>query len=382
MVGEVESGGAGKLVAAFLAGLSPGTRRAYSMDIGDLARFRDRSPAEAVAELLASSQQCRRIVLDYAVDMHRRRLAPATARRRIRTLGALVQMAAGLGAADWSLEVPSEEDVAAEERARAGQGAYVAYFLPRDMAEIDRLDVQHYALRASLGANYLAPVDRPARILDVGSGTGQWAYDLCAEFPQALAVGFDLEVSKRPWPAAYGFVKGNALQGLPFASDQFDFVHQRALVLPMGSWDSEIRDLVRVTRPGGWIELVECLYRFGPAGPVTAHLRGLGQQLARAQGMDASGAVADALDEYLSQAAATDIQRREVDLPVGEWGGEVGSLMASDARSFFIRLAHFIAATFDIARYEYLEHVQAMQLEWEEHHTTVGYVIAFGRKPG
>jgi len=150
----------------------------------------------------------------------------------------------------------------------------------------------------------------------------------------------------------------------------------------MGSWKSVIRDLVRVTRPGGWIELVECLYRFGSEGPATAHLRGLGQQLARAQGMDASGAVADALDEYLSQAAATDIQRREVDLPVGEWGGEVGSLMASDARSFFIRLAPFMAATFDIARYEYLEHVQAMQLEWEEHHTTVGYVIAFGRKPG
>src|SRR5215831_8617218 len=228
MLGEVESERAGALVAGFLAGRSPGTRRAYSMDIKDFARFRDRSPAGAVAELLASSQQGRRIVLDYAVDMHLRRLAPATARRRIRTLRALVQVAAELGAADWSLEVPSEEDVAAEERARAGQGAYVAYFLPRDMAEIDRLDVQHYALRAALGGNYLAPVDRPARILDVGSGTGQWAYDLCAEFPQALAVGFDLEVSKRPWPDAYRFVKGNALQGLPFASDQFDFVHQRA----------------------------------------------------------------------------------------------------------------------------------------------------------
>jgi len=300
VLGEVESGDAGKLVARFLAGLSPGTRRAYTVDIADFARFRDRSPAAAIAELLASSQQCRRIVLDYAVDMHQRGLAPATARRRIGTLRMLVQMAAGLGAADWSVEVPSEEDVAAEERARGGQGAYVAYFLPRDMAEIDRLDVHHYALRAALGANYLAPIDRPGRILDVGSGTGQWAYDLCAEFPHALAVGFDLVVSKRPWPDAYRFVKGNALQGLPFASDHFDFVHQRALAFPPDLWTAVTSDLVRVTRPGGWIELVECLYRFGPAGPATARLGGLAQQLMHAQGVDSSGAVADALDEYLT----------------------------------------------------------------------------------
>ena len=383
MVGEVESGGAGKLVAAFLAGLSPGTRRAYTVDIGDFARFRDRSPAEAVAELLASSQEGRRIVLDYAVDMHRRRLAPATARRRIRTLGALVQMAAGLGAADWSLEVPSEEDVAAEERARAGQGVYVAYFLPHDVAELDRQDVQHYALRAALGRNYLAPVDRPARILDLGSGTGQWAYELCAEFPEAVAVGFDLGVSKRPWPASYRFVRGNLLEGLPFASDHFDLVHQRGLVsgVPVSSWASVTRDLVRVTRPGGWVELVEWPGRFESAGPATARLVDLVRRLLRAQGMDADGVVAATLDDHLREAGLVDVEKRAFDLPVGEWGGRVGSLMATDCRSLFIRFAAIISATYRIAERECRELVTAMQREWEQHHTTFRPVIAFGRKP-
>jgi hypothetical protein len=97
--------------------------------------------------------------------------------------------------------------------------------------------------------------------------------------------------------------------------------------------------------------------------------------------MDVSGAVADALDEYLNEAGAADIQRREMDVPVGEWGGQVGSLMASDVRSLYIRIAPFIAAMFDIAEYEYLEQVQTLQQEWEDHHTTLGYVIAFGRKP-
>src|SRR5215471_1286524 len=68
--------------------------------------------------------------------------------------------------------------------------------LPRHRTEIDRLDVQHYALREAVRGNHLAPVHAPATVLDVGAGTGQWAYDLCAEFPDAEVIGLDLVPSK------------------------------------------------------------------------------------------------------------------------------------------------------------------------------------------
>jgi len=99
--------------------------------------------------------------------------------------------------------------------------------LPSHPTEIDRLDVHHYALRAELRGNHVAPVGRPATILDVGTGTGQWAYELCAEFPDAMVVGVDLvprRVDERP--ANYRFVKANVLQGLPFKEGSLDFVHQ------------------------------------------------------------------------------------------------------------------------------------------------------------
>ena len=51
----------------------------------------------------------------------------------------MVQMAAGLGAADRSVEVPSEEDFVTAERARTRQGVLFAAFLPDDLTEIDRL---------------------------------------------------------------------------------------------------------------------------------------------------------------------------------------------------------------------------------------------------
>lgn len=90
------------------------------------------------------------------------------------------------------------------------------YVLPRHPTEVDRLDVQHYAMREALAANYLAPIERPERILDVGWGTGQWAYELCQQFPEAIVVGLDLEPSKPERPANYRFIKADLLKGLPF----------------------------------------------------------------------------------------------------------------------------------------------------------------------
>jgi SAM-dependent methyltransferase len=378
MVPDDESGGAGDLLARFLAGRTDSTLRAYSADLQDFARSRGRSPAVAVADLLASPREARRVVLEYMVDMRRRGLAQATVRRRLGTLHTLVETAA-----TWSLEVPSDDEVAVADQASEGSSTYIAYFLPHDTAEIDRLDVQHYALRAGLGGNHLAPVGRPAEILDVGTGTGQWAYDLCSEFPQAHVVGFDLGLSKRPWPRTYNFVQGDVLQGLPFASDRFDFVHQRGLVagVPLDSWPSVTRDLARVTRRGGWVELVEWPGWFASAGPATQRLVELIQRLLRDQGTEADGAVAAGLDDHLRAAGLASVARHAVELPVGEWGGRIGSMMATDMRSLYIRFTDIISVKYGIAQRQCRDLITLMQHEWEEHHSTFPFVVAFGRKP-
>src|SRR5262245_53420397 len=89
-------------------------------------------------------------------------------RRRLNTLSSLVGLAGELGVVKWSLEVPNEEEVAAaEQTGQRGASGDVPYILPHhatEPAEIDRLDVQHYALRGQLGANYLAPLKQPSRI--------------------------------------------------------------------------------------------------------------------------------------------------------------------------------------------------------------------------
>jgi SAM-dependent methyltransferase len=257
------------------------------------------------------------------------------------------------------------------------------YLLPRHPAEVDRLDVQHYAMRDALGANYLAPLAHPALILDVGCGTGQWAFELCSQFPDAMVAGLDLEPSKPKQPANYRFVRGNVLSGLPFGDDRFDFVHQRLLQsgVPLASWSGVVNELVRVTRPGGWIELVEIENQVKSGGPATTRLLELLLELAGSRGLDRSGVLFRQLDQYLRDGGLVEVHRRDVDVPLGEWGGRIGSLMASDLRALYMRLSDVFQARLGVPADESRDLITAMSTELNEHRTVNAFGVAFGRKP-
>lgn len=259
-----------------------------------------------------------------------------------------------------------------------------AYALPRHSSETDRLDIQHHAAREVLGGNHLAPLDDPARILDVGCGTGQWAFEMCAEFPRALVVGFDLAPSKPGPPINYRFVRGNLLQGLPFADAGFDFVHQRLLTsgIPVRSWPAAVADLVRSVKPGGWVELGEASPAVERAGPATERLYELLRRLGREHGLDTIGIVYGSLDQYLGRAGLVEVSRKEMSFPVGEWGGRIGSFLVSDLRALFTRLAGLFQARYDLPAEECMELVKSMQEEVEQNRSAINGVRAIGRKPG
>jgi SAM-dependent methyltransferase len=259
-----------------------------------------------------------------------------------------------------------------------------SYIFPRHPAEVDRLDLQHFALREVLGGNHLAPISRPARILDVGSGTGRWAAELSMDFPDALVVALDLQPSQ-PIPLPnYRFLRGNVLHGLPFAGDSFDFVHQRLLGpgLPLKSWAAVVQEEVRVTKANGWVQLVEGRFSMEPAGPATARLFDLAWRLASSLGLDTTGITFRSLDGYLLRAGAVDVERRSVEVPVGEWGGRIGSFIASDFRAAFARLCEVFQTRFKVPGQECRQLLQDAQREWESHRSTWTVAYAIGRKPG
>ena len=74
------------------------------------------------------------------------------------------------------------------------------YFLPNDEEEKDRLDLQYDIMLIATGDKLLhAPIHCVSRILELGTGTGVWAFNIADLFPEAAVVGVDLSVIQPPW---------------------------------------------------------------------------------------------------------------------------------------------------------------------------------------
>ena len=259
------------------------------------------------------------------------------------------------------------------------------YLMPREPREVNRLDLQHYALRELLGTNHVAPIADPRSVLDVGTGTGQWPLDISREFPRALVIGTD-----QPAPIAaqdasgYFYVRVNVLRGLPFRDGTFDYVHQRLLRagIPLAAWPDAVGELARVTAPGGMVELGESGERWGNAGPAATRFFGLIRQLGARFGMDTEGPPALGLPRLLADAGLDDVGERQVTVPVGEWGGRVGSFMASNVRAIGRALMPVFASALSVPEEETASLVSEMLREIEVVHMTGEVWYAWGRRPG
>lgn len=48
------------------------------------------------------------------------------------------------------------------------------------------------------GDLYKAPISKPQRVLDIGTGTGIWAIDYATDHPEAEVIGLDLRYVSPP----------------------------------------------------------------------------------------------------------------------------------------------------------------------------------------
>ena len=258
------------------------------------------------------------------------------------------------------------------------------YFLPNDEREINRLDFQHFMVRYAIQRNYVAPIQDPKGILDVGCGTGRWAHDMAVTFPRTKVFGLDIDASvareSNTLPANYRFVQGNVLKELPFPDMTFDFVHQRFLhmALPVNSWNYVVQELVRVTRPGGWVELTESDLLMHRPGPAIQRLSEWGFEIASTRGIDPR--VSSKIGKFLNVAGLINIQAYRIDLPIGNWGGRLGSMAASDLVSYNQVVKPKILERFKVSSAEYDSLSMQMRKEWESNHCYFSLYFACGQR--
>ncbi|CEG64289.1 hypothetical protein CU097_007149 [Rhizopus azygosporus] len=164
-------------------------------------------------------------------------------------------------------KVINSEDITLPTKREFHQIESSTYWLPKDDDEQMRLTGQHFAFKDMFGGNILRSVTeildltQELSVLDVGCGPGVWSMDMITDYPNCRYEGCDMVdvVSQKPMPKQFTFNIGNVLDGLPYPDNTFDLVHLRlfTLALQYDEWPGVIKELLRVIKPGGLVQIME-----------------------------------------------------------------------------------------------------------------------------
>ncbi|KAJ1568572.1 hypothetical protein HK096_006037 [Nowakowskiella sp. JEL0078] len=175
------------------------------------------------------------------------------------------------------------------------------------------------------------------------------------------------------------FDEANILDGIPYPDNYFDAVFQRFLIfgIPKNKWDFVIKELKRVTKPNGYIEMVEFDMDFQQTGPIwDIYFSGLNQAM-NCRGLDIE--IAKHLIERI-ESSGLEIDSETIrSIPVG-WGGRVGDLYLKNIEMGASSMKPYLLKTFDIVSSDYENLIENIQLECPEFQTYNNVISVVGRK--
>ncbi|CAG8565743.1 22958_t:CDS:2 [Gigaspora margarita] len=252
------------------------------------------------------------------------------------------------------------------------------YALPNDDDESDRLHMQHFLFRYMWQSNFSAPIehilnDPETKILDVG-------------YPLVKIYGLDISSNQAVSikPKNFTFVKANVLEGLPFDNDTFDYVFQRHLLggYPRAKWPYAINEIVRVLKPGGFLEMIEpsMLQNVGPA---TNRLYETDKESMKQRGIDpyiAQKLVKYAQDQGQLENIKQEVKECHYGIKSNDADLKFSKAAINTIIGMFISLKSFLIEILQISSEEYDELVKASEKELFEYDTYFYQVRVYANK--
>lgn len=116
-----------------------------------------------------------------------------------------------------------------------------------------------------------------------------------------------------------------------FGRDTFDLIHSRCVGpgIKRGRWDGYIRDIARLLRPGGWVQMAEYYYNIqSDSGRLTEdhsiYKWGQTYRAVMEHFLDREPRIGQHLADKLGRAGLHNIHTRAFQIPIGDWPtGEV-----------------------------------------------------------
>lgn len=253
--------------------------------------------------------------------------------------------------------------------------------------EHDRVTLEHYVLKMAIGKNFVAPVTDllekgNAEVLDVGCGPGMWSMEMGSEFQLSTFTGIECHdcFPSNVFPSNTNFLLVDPPIPLPFDDNKFDYVHQRMRYseYKKEDWKPAVSEIVRVTKVGGWVELIESDMDISKAGEATKYLADKAYKFAENSGIHTS--VSRELGTLLRDAGLDKVEEKTVVVPSGNWGGNIGALFKEDMHRIFTAVKLQTSGEKEMNLKEYEANMKRMLDEVEENKSYSTFRIAFGQK--
>lgn len=186
--------------------------------------------------------------------------------------------------------------------------------------------VHYHSLRLTLdNKHWIAPIDEPRSIIDVGTGTGVWAMDVADDFPGSTVMGIDLSpIQPTLVPPNLEFV----VQDLEEPWDmpkRFDFIHTRLMNgFSVKSWPMFYKNAFESCKPGGWVENQEFDLNFtSDDGTLTADAATVKWQDLWNHGVASVGMTGrcdpQQMANQMKEAGFVNVVVRPFKMPIGPW---------------------------------------------------------------
>ena len=196
------------------------------------------------------------------------------------------------------------------------------YYMPNDEAEQTRLAITHQAFLQILDSQ-LSFTRIPAnvtRILDIGTGTGDWATAVAERFPKAEVIATDIAPFQPTDVPPNVFFEVNDAREEWTYSKPFDFIHMRGLTGAFSDWRAIYSEACKHLTHGGSLEVADFGLIKDPNASTDSYLSIFNGACQSAFEKAGTSSGLDHLKKAAIEGSGLVVARsRAFDVPIGTW---------------------------------------------------------------
>ncbi|KKK13755.1 hypothetical protein ARAM_001665, partial [Aspergillus rambellii] len=270
-------------------------------------------------------------------------------------------------------------------------------FEPVDDDEAERLELQHRIFNKLFDNRLIfPPVSRLRRLLDCGYGAGSWTIDVAEQNPDCEVIGVDIFPHTNPddTPENLWLQVDDLNRPFTFSSNYFDLVNSRLLAAGINRtrWSSYIRDIKRVLKPGGWVQLVEIYFNVQSDNGSIGEQHALRQWSTRLMGSleeVKDPRVGTRLKALLVAEGFTEVEAKMIPLPLSAWSNspsirDIGAMNRENVAKLLHSLALYpLTQRLNMPEEQYQDLISRAQREVDDLSLKAYFplYVCIGRKP-